>query len=436
MVRIGGPRNVSGAIGTPADIELKKPLSNTPPSPGTSAKDRARLGATPPKGSNLAGVMLGGSGRVETLFSQALKASTPVHGTASNVEDVGLAIALLRERPKGDAVALKLLDKVSAADGAINLVLWIRKERAINALAGHDDHLVRILVDVLANEPDAARRSAALETVDALAQTKTGSNELAAILRGAGCLPATHDWREEVIVAGSDPIAALVHRSPSAPPSYDAPDAAFLTETSLATRGLFSSPKWAHTHDLSTHRGIVGEVSRIADIEPTLGPSQSVIQGILVMESPEALWKISSFEAAKSWASAQGMNHAWLHHYQGPDGVSHYGVLKTEIDAAVFDKAADGTLAPVRFENVKAGIGSAAKARSQNTIAQQGWTDPSIRFLFPDDEGGYHIPKLDRSTQAADRITTLTVGPNDDPRYDAHLPLSMHDITLLSQRHP
>jgi hypothetical protein len=91
----------------------------------------------------------------------------------------------------------------------------------------------------------------------------------------------------------------------------------------------------------------------------------------------------------------------------------------------------------VRLENVKAGAGSAHRARAQNELARRGASDPGWTLLFPREAPGPYgaeveVRPLDRSPETLAALVTVAVGPREDPRYDVHLPLTGHDLTALA----
>jgi hypothetical protein len=253
------------------------------------------------------------------------------------------------------------------------------------------------------------------------------------MLAGAGCLPAG-DWRTGALVGGSDVVGALAGREPGAPPVYDDATRAAVVDATMSARGTFATPRWTQTHDLATHRGLLGEALRRADVEASLTAGQQVVQGILVVHAPPELWNATQ-ETARAWAEANGIPSAHLYRHVDETGAARWGRLLTEIDVAVMESLPDGRLRPVRFENVKAGVGSAPAARKQNNLARDNWADPNFHFLLPGGPRRYHEPPLDRTAAAQAALGAVTVGPSDDPRYDAALPLSSNDITVMSLNH-
>ncbi len=464
MVRITRPRNPADGVGANAGTDAAPVSSPARPAttaatpsnttaPTTRAADRARLapGAAPAGGSGAVDLRAGVDPALlapyrpkirKALEALALSAPSPMltaalTALAQHPQAEALAVMAMSGRTKAAKVTEDVLSQFNGLsiprENAIGtLVGRFRAEAVTAALAGHHGDLVRLLRPALEDEPDPERVRHALAVITTAAESPSGSFRLASRLTDAGCF-SPGDWRSQELTG--DPIGALVELGPlAADGEYDRPTRSAAVEAHMAERGLFASPKWTSTRDLSTHRGVLGEALRIADVEPLLtSPAQRVVQGVLVLESPPAMWNAPDAETAKAWAQAHGRRTDGIHRHKDEHGKSHWGFLLTELDVSVFEKLPDGRERPLRFENVKAGPGSAGKAASQNTIAREGLANPDMRYLFPDGDR-FREPALDRSQAVQDALIAVTVGPADDPRYDVALPLTGHDLTAMAMR--
>lgn len=314
------------------------------------------------------------------------------------------------------------------------LTTWHRHDATHAALSGHDSGLASRLEPALLAEPDLDRWQRALGVVTELARAKNGSHRIVHVLTVAGVLGP--DWRTAGPVAGRDVLTPLLARRFDDPTTFDDPAAAARAEALLAARGVFDSPRWARAKEPSTQRGLIGEALRLADVEASLGssPDHYAVQGVHVVRAPPELWSLSERDAAEAWCEAHGENPLGLRRWRDEAGQAHWALNVTELDVCVFARQPDGSERAVRFENVKAGVGTASKAAAQNEVALAGWTDPHVRYLFPTASERMREPRLDRSEAARAQIATETVGPADDKRYSAALPLSSHDITALAHR--
>jgi hypothetical protein len=317
---------------------------------------------------------------------------------------------------------------------ARTLTTWHRQDATHAALSGHDSSLASRLEPALLAEPDVDRWQRALGVITELARAKNGSQRIVHVLTLAGVLGP--DWRTAGPVPGRDALAPLLARRLDDPTAFDDPVAAARAEATLAARGLFDSPTWHHAKESSTQRGLLGEALRLATVEGALvaAPDHYAVQGVHVVRAPPELWALTTRDAAVAWCEAHGEHPLGLRRWVDEGGQSHWGLNVTELDVCVFAREPDGSERAVRFENVKAGVGTASKAAAQNDVALAGWTDPQVHYLFPTDGGPMREPRLDRTAEARAQIDTETVGPADDARYSASLPLSSHDITALAHK--
>jgi hypothetical protein len=313
------------------------------------------------------------------------------------------------------------------------LTTWHRRDATHAALSGHDSSLASRLEPALLAEPDVDRWQRALGVITDLARAKNGSQRIVHVLTLAGVLGP--DWRTAGAVPGRDVLVPLLARRLDDPAAFDDPAAAARAEAMLAARGLFDSPTWLRAQEPSTQRGLIGEALRLATVEAALvgTPDHYAVQGVYVVRAPPELWALTTRDAAVAWCEAHSEHPIGLRRWVDEGGQSHWGLNVTELDVCVFAREPDGSERAVRFENVKAGVGTASKAAAQNDVALAGWTDPHVHYLFPTDVGSMREPRLDRSAEARAQIDTETVGPADDARYSASLPLSSHDITALAR---
>ncbi|MCC6809822.1 MAG: hypothetical protein IT381_20500 [Deltaproteobacteria bacterium] len=265
-----------------------------------------------------------------------------------------------------------------------------------------------------------------------LAQAGTygkGSYAVVGALIGAGCV-REGSWEDQA--ASGDPVRALAERQKS---GADAPQEIETLARELTADGLCTSEEWVKKPELSNRRGVLGEVLRLQEIDQDANAAGLVKErGMLVLDQPPPLAAARTGGEAVRACGENGYNAGRLFRFEGTDGVIRYGLMQTEIDVLVAKKTALG-LEPVRFENVKAGIGSASTARHQNALAKDVLARPSGVFVRVVDGRPKDVTHtIDRRPEVLAKLELVTVGPLEDPGYDAALPLTANDITTLAER--
>lgn len=470
MVGVGQPPR-GGTTGTPpadraADPSARAPVARTasptttagphapaaPLSPSTTA-DRARLSPhIGSAGSRAHDLRRGVPAELLAPYRPQLARLVESLVLAQPSPELSAALAALAAHPHAEKIVTSALTgrRLSKVDEAVvaevrgltvprdvaarALTTWHRRDATHAALSGHDSSLASRLEPALLAEPDVDRWQRALGVITELARAKNGSQRIVHVLTLAGVLGP--DWRTAGPVPGRDVLAPLLARRLDDPAAFDDPAAAARAEAMLAARGLFDSPAWRRATEPSTQRGLIGEALRLATVEAALvaAPDHYAVQGVHVVRAPPELWSITERDAAVAWCEAHGQHPIALRRWVDEAGHGHWALNVTELDVCVFARQPDGSERAVRFENVKAGVGTASKAAAQNEVALAGWTDPHVRYLFPTASERMREPRLDRSEAARAQIETETAGPADDARYTAALPLSSHDITALAHR--
>jgi hypothetical protein len=271
--------------------------------------------------------------------------------------------------------------------------------------------------------------NAACDLLDWAGTFGKGSHAVVAALMGAGALTggAWHD--KAALDAPLDPVTILAARSVEGA----ADDEREVEALKAALAPITTTKEWIDKPHESNRRGVLGEVLRTHDIagDPR-DQGRTVERGLLVLDRKPGLERATTGVEADAICTANGYDPKRLYRYKDGDGHLCFALLMTEIDVMVGERTDKG-VRPVRFENVKAGIGTSGTARKQNHLAAEILASPTGVFVRQTDKGPIDVtPTLDR-TQAAS-ITLKTVGPPEDPGYDVALPLSAHDITVLSQR--
>lgn len=211
------------------------------------------------------------------------------------------------------------------------------------------------------------------------------------------------------------------------------PDLNLWVERLLAS-GITQTEHWQDA-DTAGRVGMVGEATRLLQIAQTgPGPELKIFQGLVLVELPAGLDICNSSRAAAAWCHANQQEPGRLTRFTGEDGLTHYGLMVTEMDVVVFEQTAAG-LALRRVENVKAGVDAGQCARRQNRQVVERFARPDVRFLFPEDGGLVdHNSKLTRTKDVSAQLASQTVGPADGFSYDIHLPLSRQDVVDLVER--
>lgn len=447
LVARDGPGRVASTTTTAGPHAPAAPLS-----PSTAA-DRARL--TPhvgSAGSRAHDLRRGVPAELLAPYRPQLARLVESLALAQPSPELSAALAALTAHPNAEKIVaaaltgrrLSKVDEAFVAEvrgltaprdvAARALATWHRHDATHAALSGHESSLAARLEHALLAEPDVDRWQRALGVITELARSKNGSHRIVHVLTVAGVLGP--DWRTAGPVPGHDVLAPLLARRLDDPAAFDDPAAAARAEATLAARGLFDSPTWRRATEPSTQRGLIGEALRLATVEAALvaTPDHYAVQGVHVVRAPPELWAITERDAAVAWCEAHGEHPIGLRRWVDEAGQGHWALNVTELDVCVFARQPDGSERAVRFENVKAGVGTASKAAAQNEVALAGWTDPHVRYLFPTASERMREPRLDRSEAARAQIETETAGPADDSRYTAALPLSSHDITALAHR--
>lgn len=268
----------------------------------------------------------------------------------------------------------------------------------------------------------------ALTMLEAATTTSKGHYAVTSALLGAGCMfqaPPTQGY--EPLALHGDPVAALAARAKADAPDNAAAVAAFASRVGAA--GLLATDEWQFKPELSNRRGVLGEVLRLLQIDDE-GQPVEVIRGLFAIEQPAALLAATTPHEAKLIAEEHGFK--GVYRYLDAAGEVRFGLLQTEVDVVVGTQSEQGFV-PQRFENVKAGVGSASTARKQNERAHQVLRSETGVFARMH-EGTPVELKLVREPEVADALVCTTVGPLEDSDYDAALPLSTHDIVVLAKR--
>lgn len=289
--------------------------------------------------------------------------------------------------------------------------------------------LQAMLRPALVQHPNDKNVSSAMQLLAWAGTFGKGSHAVIAALMGAGAL-RDGTWHDKTALDEPlDPVPILAARSePGA-----ADDEAAVTALKDALAPLTQTKEWIDKPHESNRRGVLGEVLRTHSIEHDPKDEGLVTErGLLVLDRAPGLENATTGAEADAICAANGYDSQRLFRYKDKDGRLCFALQLTEIDVLVAERTETG-LRPVRFENVKAGVGSSGTARKQNRLAADTFASKTGVFARQTEQGPRDVTHtFDRS--GVKDVELKTVGPPEDPSYDVALPLSAHDITVLSHR--